>query len=92
MALPTKIELLNYGLSDPAKDILKIMLNDSTKDYSTVYELSRDNDLQKYDYEKILGSVLELNARGFLIEVRKPYGSVYAVNKLRISNMLFKYE
>ena len=32
-----------------------------------------------------------LKNRGFLLEVKKPYGYVYAVNKLRIPNMMFDY-
>ena len=36
-------------------------------------------------------AVSELNGRKFLLKVDKPYGCVYAVNKLYIPNMEFVY-
>ena len=38
-----------------------------------------------------LKAVSELNGRKFLLKVDKPYGCVYAVNKLYIPNMEFVY-
>lgn len=92
MPNPTEINLLNYHFEAVAcNEVLTVMLNKSDKDYSTVDELSKDTELSLFSYEKIRDAVYELHRRGFLLEVKKPYGYVYAVNKLRISNMEFVY-
>lgn len=77
MPNPTEISLLNYNFEAKAcNELLTAMLNHSDFDYVTVDELRRYSELCK---------------RGFLLVVQKPYGHVYAVNKLRISNMEFVY-
>ena len=78
MPNPTEISLLNYNFEGKAcNELLTAMLNHSDFDYVTVDELRT--------------AVYELCKRGFLLVVQKPYGHVYAVNKLRISNMEFVY-
>ncbi len=78
MPNPTEISLLNYSFeAKGCNELLTAMLNHSDIDYSTVDELRT--------------AVYELCKRGFLLVVQKPYGYVYAVNKLRISNMEFVY-
>lgn len=67
------------------------MMNKEEKDYSTVEEIARMNELSNYSYEEIRDAMFKLNQRGFLLEVKKPYGCVYAVNKLRIPDMMFQY-
>ena len=77
MPNPTEISLLNYNFEAKAcNELLTAMLNHSDFDYVTVDEFHRYSELCK---------------RGFLLVVQKPYGHVYAVNKLRISNMEFVY-
>ena len=45
----------------------------------------------QFTFDELRTAVYELCKRGFLLVVQKPYGHVYAVNKLRISNMEFVY-
>ena len=71
--------------------VLTVMLNKSDRDYSTADELSQVTELARFNHDEIKSAVNELYRRGFLLEVKKPYGYVYAVNKLRISNMQFVY-
>ena len=92
MPNPTEISLLDYHFEAAACDaVLTVMLNYSDRDYSTVDELCQVMELARFSYEDIGAAVNELYRRGFLLEVKKPYGYVYAVNKLRISNMEFVY-
>ena len=42
------------------------------------------------DYSTV-DELCDLNGRKFLLKVDKPYGCVYAVNKLYIANMEFVY-
>ena len=92
MPNPTEISLLNYHFEAAASDaVLTVMLNKSDKDYSTAEELNNVAELARFSYAEIREAVNELHRRGFLLEVKKPYGFVYAVNKLRISNMEFVY-
>lgn len=90
MPNPQKIELLNYHFSSELTgNILSDMLNKRNTDYSTLEELTEHFKSEPAD--KVQDSVNELCKREFLFEVKKPYGIVYAVNKLRISNMMFAY-
>lgn len=92
MPNPTEISLLNYHFEAAASDaVLTVMLNKSDKDYSTAEELNTVAGLARFSYVEIREAVNELHRRGFLLEVKKPHGFVYAVNKLRISNMEFVY-
>lgn len=92
MPNPTQISLLNYHFEASACDaVLTVMLNKSDRDYSTADELNHATELAQFSYEEIGDALNELHRRGFLLEVKKPYGYVYAVNKLRISNMEFVY-
>ena len=92
MPNPIEISLLNYHFEAAACDaVLTVMLNESDRDYSTADELCQVTELARFSYEEIGAAVNELYRRGFLLEVKKPYGYVYAVNKLRISNMEFVY-
>ncbi|MCM1530631.1 MAG: hypothetical protein NC093_11650 [Alistipes sp.] len=91
MLIPTEIELLNYQLSAVSEKLLTAMLNKTDKDYSMIDELFDIPELSEYTPDDVQNGVRELYHRGFLLEVRKPYGCVYAVNKLRIPNMMFKY-
>ena len=88
MPNPTRISLprVNYNFDAKAcVPVLTVMLNKVEKDYSTVDELS------KFTRDEIKNAVSELNGRKFLLKVDKPYGCVYAVNKLYIANMEFVY-
>ena len=67
------------------------MLNHSDFDYVTVDELRHYSELSQFTFDELRTAVYELCKRGFLLVVQKPYGHVYAVNKLRISNMEFVY-
>lgn len=88
MPNPTKISLprIDYHFEESAcEQVLTVMLNKVDKDYSTVDELSM------FTRDEIKKAVSELNGRKFLLKVDKPYGCVYAVNKLYIPNMEFVY-
>ena len=92
MPNPTEISLLNYGFEEKAcNELLTAMLNHSDFDYVTVDELCRYSELSQFTFDELHTAVYELCKRGFLLVVQKPYGHVYAVNKLRISNMEFVY-
>ncbi len=91
MPNPNAIDVPNLGFSEEQIAVLQLMMNKSDKDYSTVDELTKVDELSEYHYDKLRDAVYELKNRGFLLEVKKPYGCVYAVNKLRIPNMMFQY-
>ena len=92
MPNPTEISLLNYNFEAKAcNELLTAMLNHSDFDYVTVDELRRYSELSQFTFDELRTAVYELCKRGFLLVVQKPYGHVYAVNKLRISNMEFVY-
>ena len=55
--------------------------------YVTIDELRRYSELSQFTFDELRTAVYELCKRGFLLVVQKPYGHVYAVNKLRISNI-----
>ena len=68
---------------DFSKDNLDfIVINLGTND-SVLVTLGRGDEIKN--------AVSELNGRKFLLKVDKPYGCVYAVNKLYIANMEFVY-
>ena len=92
MPNPTEISLLNYNFEAKAcNELLTAMLNHSDFDYVTVDELRHYSELSQFTFDELRTAVYELCKRGFLLVVQKPYGHVYAVNKLRISNMEFVY-
>lgn len=92
MPNPTEINLLNYHFEAKACDeLLTAMLNHSDFDYVTVDELRHYSELSQFTFDELRTAVYELCKRGFLLVVQKPYGHVYAVNKLQISNMEFVY-
>lgn len=91
MPNPNAIDVPNLGFSKVQITVLQIMMNKEETDYSTVDELTKVNELFDYHYDKLRDAVYGLKKRGFLLEVKKPYGCVYAVNKLRIPNMMFQY-
>lgn len=91
MPNPKAIDVPNLGFTEVQTTILQIMMNKEEIDYFTVDELTKVNELSIYHYDKLCDAVYGLKKRGFLLEVKKPYGCVYAVNKLRIPNMMFQY-
>ena len=94
MPNPTKIRLprINYRfIASACVPVLTVMLNKVEKDYSTVDELCDHDKLSKFTRDEIKKAVTELCSKKFLLEVEKPYGCVYAVNKLLIANMEFVY-
>lgn len=91
MPNPNAIDVPNLGFSEVQITVLQIMMNKEEIDYSTVDEITRLEELSAYSYEEIRDAMFKLKNRGFLLEVKKPYGCVYVVNKLRIPNMMFQY-
>ena len=91
MPNPKAIDVPKLGFSDVQTNVLHIMMNKEEWDYSTVDEIAHMDKLSVFSYEEICTAVYGLKNRGFLLEVKKPYGYVYAVNKLRIPNMMFDY-
>jgi len=88
MPNPKAIDVPKLGFSDAQTEVLNIMMNKEERDYSTVDEIAHMEELSDYSYEAICTAVYGLKNR---VEVKKPYGYVYAVNKLRIPNMMFDY-
>lgn len=87
MPNPTQISLLDYHFEAKACNVLlTAMLNHSDIDYATVSELRDFNKLSCFTDDELHAALQELCKRGFLVVVEKAHGSVYAVNKLRISN------
>lgn len=94
MPNPTQINLPRVDFkfeSAACIPVLNAMLNKVDKDYSTVDELRDLSELSQFTYNEIQNAADELNGRKFLLKVNKPYGCVYAVNKLYIPNMEFVY-
>ena len=91
MPVATKIEPRGFHLSGLAIDVLDLMLNVPDYDYAFFEEILAFKELSKVDPDDICDTVNELSKRKFLRLIEKPYGTVYAVNKLRISNMMFEY-
>lgn len=89
---PSEIEVLNYRFSEKAAAaVLTAMLNQPELDYAAAEELSGSKTLSAFSAEDIRSGISELHTRGFLLTVQKPHDVVYAVNKLRIANMMFVY-
>ena len=87
MPNPTQIQLprVNYNFkSEACIPVLTVMLNKVEKDYSTIDELCDHDELSKFTRDEIAKAADELFGREFLRKVEKPYGCVYAVNKLYI--------
>lgn len=94
MPNPTKIRLprINYRfIASACVPVITVMLNKVDKDYSMADELCDHDELSKFTRDEIKNAVSELNGRKFLLKVGKPYGCVYAVNKLLMANMEFVY-
>lgn len=91
MPNPKAIDVPQLGFSDAQTNVLHIMMNKEEWDYSTIDEIAHVEELSGFSYEDICTAVYGLKHRGFLLEVKKPHGYVYAVNKLRIPNMMFDY-
>lgn len=94
MPNPTQINLPRVDYNFKAKaciPVLTVMLNKVEKDYSTVDELCDHDELSKFTHDEIAKAADELFGREFLRKVEKPYGCVYAVNKLYLANMEFVY-
>ena len=84
MPNPTKISLprIDYHFEESAcEQVLTVMLN----------KVAEHDELSMFTRDEIKKAVSELNGRKFLLKVDKPYGCVYAVNKLYIPNMEFVY-
>lgn len=87
MPNPTQINLPRVDYKFEAKaciPVITVMLNKVDKDYSTVDELAEHDELSMFTRDEIQNAVSELNSRKILLKVEKPYGCVYAVNKLLI--------
>lgn len=92
MPEPKAIDVPDFFKFTPIeKVVLHTMLNHEENDYSTVDELTQDGKLSQYHDDELCDAVYALRNRGFLREVEKCGRLVFAVNKLRISNMTFTY-
>ncbi len=88
MPNPVEIGIIDLHFTPTEKVILTVMLNQSDKDYATLDELYESKELTDYSTEAIFMAVNNLLHRKFLITVEKPYGCVYALNKLTASNII----
>ena len=88
--MPRKITLLDYKFKKAMSNtILSDMLNKVSMDYSSLDDLI--SHYGKNMAKAVRKAVEELNHRNYLFQVEKNGVTVYAVNKLRISNMEFMY-
>ncbi len=85
-----------YDLMKVSRELFRLMMNDPRCDYATLEEMFAFEEMQNYDPAEVSKAVDELTGKeeynNLLLEIRKPYGKVYAVNKRRIPEMMFTYQ
>ena len=87
-----------YDLMKISRELFRLMMNDPRCDYATLEEMFAFDAMQYYDPEEVCEAVDELTGKGkeeynnLLLEIVRPYGKVYAVNKRRIPEMMFTYQ
>ena len=79
-----------YGHDDIAR------LQQILCDYASLEEMFGFEEMENYEPDEICRAVDELTGKeeynNLLLEISKPYGKVYAVNKRRIPEMMFTYQ
>ena len=85
-----------YDLMKISRELFRLMMNDPKCDYATLEEMFAFEEMQHYDPEEVCKAIDELTGKedynNLLLEIVKPYGKVYAVNKRRIPEMMFTYQ
>ena len=85
-----------YKLAKISCELFRLMLNNLKCDYATLEEMFAFEEMKNYDTAEVCMAVDELTKKekfnNLLLEIKKPYGKVYAVNKRRIPEMVFTYQ
>lgn len=85
-----------YDLMKISRELFRLLMNDPRYDYATLEEMFAFEEMQNYDPAEVSKAVDELTGKekynNLLLEISKPYGKVYAVNKRRIPEMMFTYQ
>ena len=87
---------IKYDLMKISRELFRLMLNNPKYDYASLEEIFDIEEMKLYDPEEIIKAIDELTSKedynNLLLEISKPYGTVYAVNKRRIPEMMFTYQ
>ncbi|MBR6385345.1 MAG: hypothetical protein IKS03_04385 [Ruminococcus sp.] len=85
-----------YKLAKISRELFRLMMNNPKYDYATLEEMFAFEEMENYDPAEVCMAVDELTKKekynNLLLEIKKPYGKVYAVNKRRIPEMIFTYQ
>ncbi len=85
-----------YDLMKISRELFRLMLNNPKYDYASLEEIFAFEEMALYDPAEVCKAVDELTSKeeynNLLLEIVKPYGKVYAVNKRRIPEMMFTYQ
>ena len=85
-----------YKLAKISHELFRLMMNNPKCDYATLEEMFTFKEMENYDPAEVCMAVDELTKKekynNLLLEIKKPYGKVYAVNKRRIPEMIFTYQ
>ena len=87
---------IKYDLTKISRELFRLMMNDPRRDYATLEEMFAFEEMENYEPEEVCKAVDELTSKedynNLLLEIVKPYGKVYAVNRRRIPEMMFTYQ
>ena len=85
-----------YDLMKISRELFRLMMNNPKCDYASLEEMFGFEEMENYEPDEICRAVDELTGKeeynNLLLEISKPYGKVYAVNKRRIPEMMFTYQ
>lgn len=85
-----------YDYKKISKELFRAMLSKPQCDYATLEEIFAFEEMENYNPAEVCMAVNELTKKeeynNLLLEIKKPYGTVYAVNKRRIPKMMFTYQ
>ncbi|MCR5121949.1 MAG: hypothetical protein K6B74_05970 [Ruminococcus sp.] len=85
-----------YKLAKISRELFRLMMNNSKCDFATLEEMFTFEEMENYDPAEVCMADDELTKKedynNLLLEIKKPYGKVYAVNKRRIPEMIFTYQ
>ena len=87
---------IKYDLTKISREMFRLMMNNPKCDYATLEEMFTFKEMENYDPAEVCMAVDELTKKedynNLLLEIKKPYGKVYSVNKRRIPEMIFTYQ
>jgi len=87
---------IQYDLTKISRELFRLMMNESKYDYVTLEEIFTFREMKNYDPAEICTAIDELQKENeknpLILEIARPYGKIYAVNKRRIPEMVFTYQ